>query len=170
LSDSVREHRSAGPERLGFGVLTVSDTRTEETDTSGRWIVEALAQVGHEVRARAIARDEPDEIRPLLEGWRDREGLDVVLVTGGTGIAPRDRTVETVEALLTTRLPGYGELFRMLSHAEIGPAAMLSRATGGLMGRTAIFVMPGSTAAVRLAMEKLLIPELPHLVGLLRRG
>jgi molybdenum cofactor biosynthesis protein B len=169
MSDPVREHRTAGPARLGVTVLTVSDTRTEKTDTSGRWIVEALERAGHEVKARAIVPDEPDEMRPLFEAWRDRLDIDVVLVTGGTGIAPRDRTVDTVETLLTTRLPGFGELFRMLSHAEIGPAAMLSRATGGLMGQTAVFVMPGSTAAVRLAMEKILLPELPHMVGLLRR-
>jgi molybdenum cofactor biosynthesis protein B len=150
--------------------LTVSDTRTRDTDTSGQWIVEALASAGHVLADRAIVRDEPDQITPLLEQWRHRHEIEVVLVTGGTGIGPRDRTVETIEALLTLRLPGYGELFRMLSHAEIGPAAMLSRATGGAMDRTAIFVMPGSTAAVRLAMERILLPELRHIVGLLGRA
>lgn len=170
MSDAVREHRAAGPGSLGVAVLTVSDTRTRDTDTSGQWIVEALAGAGHVLADRAIVRDEPDQITPLLEQWRDRHEIDVVLVTGGTGIGPRDRTVETIEALLTLRLPGYGELFRMLSHAEIGPAAMLSRATGGAMDRTAIFVMPGSTAAVRLAMERILLPELRHIVGLLGRA
>lgn len=168
MSNAVSDHRTAGPRVIGVAVLTVSDTRTQENDSSGRTIVEAIALPGYALRARAIVRDEPEQMRPLLEAWRDQDDVDVVLITGGTGVAPRDRTVEVVEALLTTQLPGFGELFRMLSYAEIGPAAMLSRATGGLMHDTAIFVMPGSTAAVRLAMEKILVPELPHLVGLRR--
>src|SRR5919202_1430538 len=101
---------------------------------------------------RAEAPHQPDRMRPLLESWRDRGDLHAVLVTGGTGISPRDQTYETVSALLMDPLPGFGELFRMLSYAEIGPACMLSRAVGGLIGRAVIFLMPGSTAAVRLAM------------------
>ena len=107
---------------------------------------------------------------PLLASYRDRDDLDAVLLTGGTGISPRDLTYETVSALLTKPLPGYGELFRMLSYAEIGPAALLSRAVGGLMGRVAVLVMPGSRAAVELAMGKLILPELPHLVRDARKG
>ena len=113
---------------------------------------------------REIVPDEPERMRPLLEAWRVRDGLDAILITGGTGISARDRTYETVSALLTKVLPGYGELFRMLSYAEIGAATILSRAVGGLMGELAVFVMPGSSAAVRLAMTKILIPELPHIV------
>lgn len=164
-SESVVQHRASAPDKLRVAVLTVSDTRTMETDTSGRLIVESLENAGHTMQARAIVRDEPDEMRPLFESWRDREDIDAILVTGGTGISPRDRTVETVEALLTARLPGFGELFRMLSYAEIGPASILSRAMAGLMGSTPIFVIPGSRAAVALAMEKIIIPELPHVVS-----
>jgi molybdenum cofactor biosynthesis protein B len=155
MSDAVTEHRAAAPTVLRLAVLTVSDTRT---------IDELASAAGHSVVDRAIVPDEPARMRPLLEAWRDREDLDAALLTGGTGISPRDQTFETVSSLLTRPLPGYGELFRMLSFAEIGPAAMLSRAVGGLMGRLAVMVMPGSRAAVKLAMEKLILPELGHVV------
>ncbi|HEV3164537.1 MAG TPA: MogA/MoaB family molybdenum cofactor biosynthesis protein [Isosphaeraceae bacterium] len=164
MSTAVTEHRSQAPQHLSVAVLTVSDTRTPETDTSGALIVSLCEAAGHRVLARAIAPDEPETMRPLLESYRDRGDLHAVLVTGGTGISPRDQTYETVSALLTKPLPGYGELFRMLSFAEIGPAAMLSRAVGGLMGEVVILVMPGSRAGVQLAMEKLILPELSHLV------
>jgi molybdenum cofactor biosynthesis protein B len=163
-SPSVAEHRAGARKSLRVAVLTVSDTRTIETDTSGALIVEKLAASGHTVADRAIVPDEPDRMRPLLEAWRDRGDVDAALITGGTGISPRDQTYETVSALLTKPLPGYGELFRMLSYAEIGPATILSRAVGGLMGRLVVLVMPGSRAAVMLAMEKIIVPELPHLV------
>jgi molybdenum cofactor biosynthesis protein B len=164
MGDPVAEHRAEAPKALTLAVLTVSDTRTEATDTSGALIVELAEAAGHRVAERAIVPDEPEAMRPLLEGYRDRGDLHAVLVTGGTGIAARDRTYETVSALLTKPVPGYGELFRMLSFAEIGPAAILSRALGGLMGRLVVLVMPGSRAAVQLAMEKIILPELPHLV------
>ena len=163
-SSSVAEHRAQAPQALDLAVLTVSDTRTTETDTSGALIVELSAAAGHRVVERAIVPDEPDRMRPLLQAYQARGDLHAVLVTGGTGVSPRDQTYETVAALLTKPLPGYGELFRMLSFAEIGPAAMLSRAVGGLMGELVVLVMPGSKAAVRLAMERLILPELPHLV------
>lgn len=169
MSPSVDEHRGRGPSSLAIAVVTVSDTRTVETDTSGASIVAMAEGAGHRVVERAIVPDEPDRMRPLLIGYRDRGDLDAVLMTGGTGISPRDRTFETVSALLTKPLPGYGELFRMLSYAEIGPACMLSRAVGGLMGDLAVFVMPGSRAAVDLAMTRIILPELPHVVGEARK-
>ena len=164
MSNPVAEHRADAPQALDLAILTVSDTRTEANDTSGDLIVELARAAGHRVVDRAIVPDEPAEMRMLLEGFRDRGDVHAVLLTGGTGISPRDQTFETVSALLTRPLPGYGELFRMLSHAEIGSATILSRALGGLMGRMVVLVMPGSSAGVRLAMEKIIVPELPHLV------
>ena len=127
-------------------------------------IVALAEEAGHRVLDRRIIRDEPAEMGPLLQAFCSRDDLDAILVTGGTGISPRDQTYETVSALLTKPLPGYGELFRMLSYAEIGPACLLSRAVGGLIGKTVILVMPGSRAAVELAMRKIILPELPHIV------
>jgi molybdenum cofactor biosynthesis protein B len=138
-------------------------------DTGGRAVVDHLRQAGHVVVERAILPDEPSQMRPLLENLRDRDDIDAVLLTGGTGMSSRDQTWETVSGLLTKPLPGYGELFRRLSFDEIGAAAMLSRATGGLAGRTVLLTMPGSPAAVRLAMEKIIVPELSHLVREARR-
>jgi molybdenum cofactor biosynthesis protein B len=169
MNPTVEQHRGRGPASLSLAIVTVSDTRTMETDTSGALIVALAEGAGHRVLARAIVPDEPDRMRPLLLSYRDRGDLDAVLMTGGTGISPRDQTFETVSALLTKPLPGFGELFRMLSHAEIGPACMMSRAVGGLMGDLAVFVMPGSRAAVELAMEKILLPELGHVVAQARK-
>jgi len=164
MSQAVTEHRAGAPQSLNLAVLTVSDSRTRETDTSGALIVELAEAAGHQVRARAIVPDEPEVIRSLLLDYGGRDELHAVLITGGTGISARDQTFETVSGLLSKPLPGYGELFRMLSYAEIGPACMLSRAVGGLLGRLAVLVMPGSRAAVQLAMTKIILPELPHLV------
>jgi molybdenum cofactor biosynthesis protein B len=164
MSESVAEHRREAPSSLALAVLTVSDTRTVDTDTSGALIVELAEAAGHRVAERAIVPDEPDRMRPLLERWASTAGIDAILVTGGTGVSARDLTYETVSHLLTKPLPGYGELFRMLSYAEIGPACILSRAVGGLIGRVAVLVMPGSRAAVQLAMSRIIVPELPHLV------
>jgi len=150
-------------------VITVSDTRTAETDTGGRAAADLLAAAGHSVVARHIIPDEPAQMQELLLTLHDREDVDAVLMTGGTGIGSRDRTFETVGRLIDKRLPGYGELFRMLSFEQIGPAAMLSRAIGGLLGRTVVLTMPGSPAAVKLAVEKLILPELGHLVREARR-
>lgn len=164
MSQSVNEHRAAAPSSLNLAVLTVSDTRTSETDTSGALIAALLDGAGHHVLERQIVPDEPERMRPLLEAWCSRDDIHAILVTGGTGISARDQTFETVSALLTKPLPGFGELFRMLSYAEIGPACLLSRAVGGLCRRTVLLVMPGSRAAVDLAMNKIILPELPHLV------
>jgi len=150
-------------------VITVSDTRTLETDTGGQTIVDLLTASGHQVVQRHILRDEPDPMRRLLADLSQQPDVDAILMTGGTGLGSRDQTFETVSGLLTKPLPGYGELFRMLSYAEIGPAAMLSRAVGGLLGRVLLLTMPGSQAGVRLAMEKLILPELGHLVREARR-
>jgi molybdenum cofactor biosynthesis protein B len=169
MDSPVEEHHARGLKSLNFAVLTVSDTRTIATDTSGALIVELAEGAGHRVVERAIVPDEPDQMCPLLLSYRDRSDIHAVLITGGTGISPRDRTYETVSELLTKPLPGYGELFRMLSYAEIGPAAILSRAVGGLMGELVVLVMPGSRAAVSLAMTKIILPELPHIVAEARK-
>jgi molybdenum cofactor biosynthesis protein B len=169
LSEVSKQHRATAPVDVCCAVITVSDTRTLETDTGGQAVCELLAAAGFALGAREIIPDGPTVMRPLLARLRDDERIDAVLLTGGTGASSRDQTYETVSALLTKHLPGYGELFRMLSFQEIGPAAMLSRATGGLMGRTVVLSMPGSPAAVRLAMERIIVPELRHLVREARR-
>jgi molybdenum cofactor biosynthesis protein B len=168
-STTPQEHKANAPVVVRCAVITVSDTRTVETDTGGQEVISQLESAGHAVLVREIIPDEPTHMRPLLESLRDRDDIDAVMLTGGTGITSRDMTFETVSSLITKPLPGYGELFRMLSYAEIGAATMLSRATGGLMGRTVLLTMPGSRAAVRLAMEKIIVPELPHLVREARR-
>ncbi len=170
MSQSVSEHRAGAPTSLDLAVVTVSDTRTVETDTSGALIVELAEAAGHRVIERAIVPDEPSVMRPLLEGYGTRGDLHAILMTGGTGISPRDLTYETVSSLLSKPLPGFGELFRMLSYAEIGPACLLSRAVGGLMGAIVVLVMPGSRAAVQLAMREIILPELPHIVREARKG
>lgn len=163
-------HRAAAAHLTGAcAVLTVSDTRTLETDEGGRRIAEALTDAGHRVVARALVKDEPAEIEGRLVAWLEAGEAEVIVTTGGTGVSLRDTTVEVVERLLDKRLEGFGELFRMLSHREVGAAAMLSRATAGLAGRTVVFALPGSPAAVRLALDELILPELPHLLRELRR-
>ena len=164
MSNPVIEHRSLSPSSLNLAVMTVSDTRNTETDTSGALILELARNEGHQILDRVIVPDEPDLMTPLLRKFVSNEEIHAVLITGGTGISARDQTYETVSALLTKPLPGFGELFRMLSYAEIGPACMLSRAVGGLVGKVVILVMPGSKAAVQLAMTRIILPELPHLV------
>ncbi len=162
-------HRSA-PTSIPCAIVTVSDTRTEETDSSGTAIRERLVAAGHEVVRYAIVPDEPERIRALVEEIRAAGRARAVIVNGGTGISRRDRTFEAIVGLLDKTLDGFGELFRYLSYAEIGSAAMLSRATAGLSGALTIFSIPGSTAAVRLAMEKLIVPELGHIVGEAAKG
>jgi molybdenum cofactor biosynthesis protein B len=161
---SAEEHRAASPASVACAVVTISDTRTIETDKSGPLIVELLQAAGHRIVDRGIVPDEPAHIRALVSGYRLRGDVQAVLLTGGTGISPRDQTFETITAMLTKLLPGYGELFRMLSYQEIGAAALLSRAVGGLLDNMVVLTMPGSSAAVRLAMEKLILPEMGHIV------
>jgi molybdenum cofactor biosynthesis protein B len=169
MSESVCQHRAQAPASLGCAVITVSDTRTPETDTGGKAVADYMTAAGHTVVVKEIIPDEPDRMRPLVTSLAARDDIDVVLLTGGTGIGSRDQTFETISGLLTKPLPGYGEIFRWLSFEDVGPAAMLSRATGGLIGRTVVLTMPGSPAAVRLAMEKLIVPEIGHLVREARR-
>jgi molybdenum cofactor biosynthesis protein B len=164
MSTSTTQHRSQSPKSVRSAVITVSDTRTLETDRGGQLIVDMLEGAGHQVTARHIVRDDPREIDPMLRKLADPETTDVVLITGGTGIAARDRTFETISETLDKIMPGYGELFRMLSYEDIGPAAMLSRAIGGVLNNVIVLTMPGSVAAVQLAMEKLIVPEIGHLV------
>ncbi len=164
-SPSSEAHRKAARDQVArCAVLTISDTRTPATDSGGDVIAGALTDVGHELVARTIVRDEPTAIDTQVRAWLIDPAIQVVLTTGGTGIARRDTTIEVVEKLIERPIPGFGELFRMLSYEEVGAAAMLSRAVGGLAGNAVVFCMPGSPNAVRLAMDRLIIPELPHLL------
>lgn len=148
------------PKSLGIAVLTISDSRTEATDTSGGALVDYVQSSGHRLAARAIVPDDVTRIRDLVTGWAGTSDVDVVLVTGGTGITGRDVTPEALEPLLTKTIPGFGELFRMLSYADIGAATIQSRAFAGLMDATLVFALPGSSGAVRLAIDKILRPQL----------
>ncbi|MEQ1574684.1 MAG: MogA/MoaB family molybdenum cofactor biosynthesis protein [Vicinamibacterales bacterium] len=158
------DHRAAAPESIACYVLTVSDTRTPDTDTSGRAIRELLEGSGHRVTGHAIVKDDQEAVVSHVTRAIADAQTQVVITTGGTGITSRDGTYEAIDTLLDKRLDGFGELFRMLSFQEIGAAAMLSRATAGTASRTAIFVLPGSENAVRLAMTRLILPELGHVV------
>ena len=164
MSESTQQHRQAAPTSVRCAVITVSDTRTLENDRGGEMLSTSLSGAGHQVVRREIVPDDPAKIHPLVASLADAATMDAVLVTGGTGIAARDQTYETISQMLTKSLPGYGELFRMLSYADIGPAAMLSRTIGGVIGPVVVLTMPGSPAAVRLALDKLILPELAHLV------
>ena len=164
-ASSAQAHRDAAPKAVRVHVITVSDSRTLETDTGGALVAEMLAAKGHLVPTREIVRDEPAAIQAALRAALSQEGIDAVILTGGTGIAPRDLTPESVQPLLERILPGFGELFRMLSFEEIGAAALLSRALAGLARGRVVFALPGSRAAVRLALERLILPELGHLTA-----
>lgn len=164
-----REHKAHAPARVGCFVVTVSDTKTDATDTSGALIRELLAAAGHAVAGSAIVKDEPADVARLVRAACARTDVEVVILTGGTGITSRDSTFEAVEGLLDKRLPGFGELFRVLSYQEVGAAAMLSRAQMGVHARRVVVSLPGSPNACRLALEKLVIPELGHLVRELSR-
>lgn len=158
-------HRKDAPKSVRCFVLTISDTRTPATDTSGNAIVSTLESAGHVIEGRTIVKDDPAAVQQAVKS----ASADVVITTGGTGITSRDGTYEALSALFDKRLDGFGELFRMLSYEQIGSAAMMSRASAGVIGRTAVFSLPGSEHAVRLAMEKLVIPEMGHVVRELRR-
>jgi len=158
------EHKATAPHSIGCWILTVSDTKTPETDTSGQLIRKLLMDAGHQVVGSAIVRDEPKDVQRIIREACANDEVRAVLVTGGTGITSRDSTYEAIEAMLDKRLPGFGELFRMLSFEEIGAAAMMSRAQLGVHARRIVVSMPGSPNACRLALEKLIIPELSHLI------
>jgi molybdenum cofactor biosynthesis protein B len=163
-------HRADVARSLRCLTITVSDTRTVENDRSGAVIREALEQAGHTVAAPVIVPDEADAIRRAVLNAANGRDVEVVLVTGGTGVAPRDVTIESLAGTWSKELPGFGEIFRALSFAEIGAAAFLSRATAGVIAGTFVAVLPGSPAACELALRRLLLPQLGHVVGLLAKG
>ena len=158
------EHKASAPASVGCYILTVSDTRTEATDTGGRAAVDLLIAAGHRVAGRTIVKDDADQVRDTIGRQLANPDVQVIITTGGTGISSRDTTYEAVCGLLWKKLDGFGELFRLLSYEQIGSAAMLSRAVAGTIAGRVLVSLPGSEAAVRLALEKLIIPELGHLV------
>ena len=157
-------HRQAAPHTVCCSVLTISDTRTEETDTGGRAVVDLLSAGGHEVLGKTIVPDDPERVRRAVEARLADARVQAIVTTGGTGISSRDQTYEAISGLLEKRIDGFGELFRALSYAEVGTAAMLSRALAGTARRKIVISIPGSENAVRLAVTKLVLPELGHLV------
>jgi molybdopterin adenylyltransferase len=171
-SPAVAEHRAAAPDVVGFAGLTVSDSRGLGDDRSGDLLRRKVEAAGHRWVARDLVPDEPEEIRRAARDLLGRDGVEVLLVTGGTGLAPRDVTLEALAPLFDRQIPGFGELFRMLSWEQVGSAAMLSRAAAGLVGRQALFCLPGSPKAVALALDELILPEAGHLMGVAgwRRG
>ncbi|PLR98143.1 MogA/MoaB family molybdenum cofactor biosynthesis protein [Bacillus sp. T33-2] len=167
---SSQEHKKKAPRQVRCKVITVSDTRNEETDKSGRLMMDMLEEAGHTITDYIIVKDEAEPIRAEVLKGCDNPGIDAVLTNGGTGIARRDVTIETVQGLFEKEIPGFGELFRMLSYQEdIGAAAILSRAAAGVIKDRAIFSTPGSTGAVRLAMERLILPEIGHVISELKK-
>ena len=162
---SVQEHKANLPTGIPCFVLTVSDTRTLETDTSGQAIAGHLERAGHRVVGRAVVRDEPAEVARIVRSHIDAGVIRAIITTGGTGLSRRDTTYEALSALYEKRIDGFGELFRALSYEEIGSAALLSRALAGLVDGRVVFVLPGSKGGVRLAMEKLIVPEIGHLAA-----
>ena len=164
-SSHHHHHRKDAVKAVATVVVTVSDTRTLETDKGGNLVAELLEGAGHPVAGREIVKDEPEAIRAAVEQALSADGVRAVILTGGTGVAPRDVTPESVAPLLEREIPGFGELFRMLSYEDIGSAALLSRAVAGLARGRVLFVIPGSRGAVRLALEKLIVPELGHLAA-----
>ncbi|MGN4673306.1 MogA/MoaB family molybdenum cofactor biosynthesis protein [Bacillus cereus group sp. MYBK106-1] len=167
---SVTEHKKQAPKEVRCKIVTISDTRTEETDKSGQLLHTLLKEAGHTVTSYEIVKDDKESIQQAVLAGYHKEDVDVVLTNGGTGITKRDVTIEAVSALLDKEIVGFGELFRMISYLEdIGSSAMLSRAIGGTIGRKVVFSMPGSSGAVRLVMNKLILPELGHITFELHR-
>jgi molybdenum cofactor biosynthesis protein B len=165
---AVSEHKAEGKRSLGCFVLTVSDTRDETTDQSGQLIKSLLAESGHRLAGYRIVKDEPAEIKARLQEALSRTDVEAIIVNGGTGISPRDGTYEVVSGLLEKRLDGFGEIFRLLSYQDIGSAAIMSRAVAGTVRGKVLVSLPGSRGAVDLAMRKLLLPELGHMVSQLQ--
>ncbi|WCK52464.1 molybdenum cofactor biosynthesis protein MoaB [Aneurinibacillus sp. Ricciae_BoGa-3] len=162
---SVSEHKREAPRSISCMVITVSDTRDESTDKSGQLIRSLLSQAGHKVTRYEIVKDEKEAITQSIASGLDHAEVEAILLNGGTGIARRDVTYEVVQSMLDKELPGFGEIFRMLSYTEdIGSAAILSRAIAGVCKDRAVFSMPGSSGAVRLAMNKLILPEIAHIM------
>ena len=163
-SASTEQHRAEAPKAVRCAVITMSDTRTEADDKSGRLIMEALASVGHETVIYRVVKDSPPAILAVLAEIAAEGGIRAILMNGGTGIASRDNTYETISGLLEKRMDGFGEIFRVLSFNEVGAASMLSRAVAGVWRGMVLFSMPGSVNAVRLPMDKLIVPELAHVI------
>ena len=162
---SHRAHHAAAPSSVPTAVITVSDTRTLETDTGGGLVVELLESAKHPIASREIVADEVPAISAAVQAALEREGTRAIILTGGTGIAPRDVTPESVEPLLDRVVPGFGEIFRALSFEEIGSAALLSRSLAGIARGRVVFVLPGSRGAVQRGMERLILPEIGHLAA-----
>jgi molybdenum cofactor biosynthesis protein B len=158
-----RNHAERQVEAIRCAVLTISDTRTYADDRGGQYARDALVEAGHVVEHYTIVKDEPADVVATIDGWI-LGGTRVIVTTGGTGISRRDTTVDAIEPQLTRVLPGFGEIFRMLSYEQVGAAAMLSRAIAGTWGTSLVFCLPGSPNAVELAMTRLIVPELRHLV------
>jgi len=170
LSESVEKHREAAPDYVRIAILTISDTRTPETDTGGDVIEELMSEAGHKISSRSIVKDDAPRLRTTLVDLLARSDVDAIITTGGTGIAARDTTYEVVDRMVEKKLDGFGEIFRMLSYEEVGAAAVLSRAVAGAVGAKFIASLPGSRNGVRLAVEKLLVPEISHIVFELKKG
>jgi molybdopterin adenylyltransferase len=163
------EHKARAPHHVRCFVLTISDTRTEETDTAGKAIRDLLEEAGHTVSGHAILPDDADSVRQRVQLEVDQGDAHAIITTGGTGVSSRDTTYEALVRILNKRLDGFGELFRMLSYQDIGSAAMLSRAVAGTVEGKIVFALPGAEGAVRLAMQQLILPELGHLVQQLKK-
>lgn len=158
------EHKSHAPTRVGCAVMTCSDTRTPETDTSGQTIMRLLKDAGHAVVSYQLVKDEPKKIKAAVKKAVKNKRVQAVIINGGTGIAARDSTFEAVDGMLEKRLDGFGEVFRYLTYQEIGSPAIMTRATAGTYKGRILFSTPGSENAVRLAMDKLILPELGHII------
>ncbi len=165
---AVHEHKNKAHRTVQCAIITLSDTRDETTDKSGKRIKDLLAEQNQPVTSYQILKDEPDQITAAVRDLLAQPDVDVIITNGGTGIAPRDTTFEAIQGLLEKEIPGFGEMFRMLSYEDIGPAAMLTRATAGVAQGKVIISLPGSTGAVELGMTKLVLPELGHMLFLLR--
>ena len=167
---SLETHRAESGDSLGIAVVTFSDTRTAADDRGGDYVAETCAAAGHRVLHRELVREDDVAIESAVRAAAAAEGVELVLTTGGTGIAPRDRTFDVLRRVLDSEIPGFGELFRWLSYAEVGSATILSRAVGGVLEGRVVLAMPGSTKALRLAMEAIVLPEAGHLISQVRKG
>ncbi len=164
MGPTVHEHKAHAPRSIGCMIITCSDTRIADTDSSGQLIQRLLKEQGHTIVGYHLAKDDPAQIQLWMARATTNEAVQALIINGGTGVSRRDTTFEAVDAMLEKRLPGFGEIFRLLTYQEIGSPAIMSRATAGIIKGRVIFSIPGSEHAVRLAMEKLILPELGHLV------
>jgi len=162
--DSAAQHRQAAPKKLRAAVMTLSTTRSKENDLGGKYICDALAEAGHEIVWYEVVKDDAPSIASMLCALREHHELDIVVCTGGTGISPMDLTIDTARPLFDRELTAFGVMFTVLSHAEVGMACLLSRATAGVMKDKVVFCLPGSPKACKLAMEKIILPEAGHIV------